>query len=79
MPKFMNTAAVASGVLASADGAASSSLSSFMSQYITPMASDLGTALVTVIGSILAAMIGFLAVKYGVPIALQWIRKISRQ
>lgn len=79
MPKLMNTAAVAYGVLASADGAASSSLSSFMSQYITPMASDLGTALVTVIGSILAAMIGFLAVKYGVPIALQWIRKISRQ
>lgn len=79
MPKFMNMAAVASGVLASSDAGASSSLNSFFTQYIQPMVSELGTALIAVIGMILAAMVGFLTVKYGLPIAMQWIRKILRQ
>lgn len=78
MPKFMNVAAVASGILASADSA-TSSLSSFFESYIAPMASDLSTALIAVVGSILAALVGFLAIKYGLPIAMQWIRRILHQ
>lgn len=83
MPKLMNAARIASGMLLAsggeAAGGASSSLNSFLDQYIKPMANDMGTALIAVVGSVLAAMVGFLAVKYGLPIALQWIRKMMHQ
>lgn len=81
MCKFMNVARIASGALLSGGEStgASSALSDFMSKYITPMANDMGTALIAVVGAILAAMVGFLAVKYGLPIALQWIRKMTKQ
>lgn len=79
MCKFMNLAAVASGALLNSGTDTSSSFSSFVTQYITPMATDLGTSLTALLGAILGAMVGFLTVKYGLPIALQWIRKITKQ
>ena len=79
MPKLMNAARIASGVLMSETGDASSSLNTFLDQYIKPMANNLGTALIAVVGVVLSAMVGFLTVKYGLQIALQWIRKMLHQ
>lgn len=75
--KFMNVAPM---LLTSGETTgASSALNQFLSEHITPMAADMGTALIAVVGGILGAMVGFLAVKYGLPVALAWLRKMIKQ
>lgn len=69
------------GILASesSGSGASAALNKLLTENITPMAQDMGTALIAVVGAVLTAMIGFLAVKYGLPVALQWIRRMIKQ
>lgn len=79
MPKLMNVARIASGVLLTGGDAAPTDLSGFFNKYILSAATELNTALIAVVGGLLGAFIGFLTIKYGLPIALQWIRKLVRQ